>query len=163
MNATAPRRRTLLRTAALLGLAVATASCGESVTETGRTVMLTSLSAAEQRWHDAGLRSYRMDVLRVCQCLRVAGPARVEVADGVVTARTQVQTGLQVPDAIRPSYPGVEGLFDVIRESIDRKPARLSVLYHPQYGYPVEAFIDFDRSTSADNLRIEITEFIISR
>ena len=67
----------------------------------------------------------------------------VEVSARVVVAVRDSETGNPVAPELEELYPGVEGLFEVVQDALDRDAHRVTVLYDPTLGYPREISIDY--------------------
>ncbi len=93
------------------------------------------LSDARRRWANKGPASYSIDLFRSCECTPdMTGPVVVNVQNGTVQSRFY-RTGGTVPPNIAPSFPGVEGLFDLIANARQRNAHRVEVRYDRELGY----------------------------
>ena len=57
-------------------------------------------------------------------------------------------------------YESIDALFALLRDWLDRSPARFDVDYHPTFGYPTRANLDGSRNIADDELTFEVTEFL---
>jgi hypothetical protein len=120
---------------------------------------LTDLERAEARWDRSGPASYVYAVQRICFCLvEETGPIRVRVEDGVAVEWTYVATGNPLPDAARPRFPTVDGLFDILREAYAADAHDVRVSYDPDLGYPTEFSIDYEEQVADEELGMRVTE-----
>ncbi len=113
------------------------------------------LARAERRWHAAGIADYRYPVERLCYCPPASlGPAEVVVRGGSVAEVRVPGTGEALPPEFAHLFPGVEGLFEVVRDAIRQDPHRLDVDYHDGLGYPMEIDIDYRRDVIDEELSV---------
>ena len=68
----------------------------------------------------------------------------VSVVDGRVTQVSFAEAGFtgDVPDPGR--FGPVGELFEFLQDAIGRDAVRIDATFHPELGYPVEVFVDFD-------------------
>ncbi len=117
------------------------------------------LSDARRRWAAQGPTSYSIDLFRSCECTPdMTGPVVVNVQNGTVQSRFY-RTGGTVPPNIAPSFPGVEGLFDLIADARQRNAHRVEVRYDRDLGYPVWLVIDYDRAIADDESTYSVMAF----
>lgn len=74
-----------------------------------------------------------------------------EVSQGIVTVEAGQVVDVDLPLSngttfgFRFNYPlSIQGLFDRLQGALNQNPASARITYHPDFGYPTEAFIDFD-------------------
>lgn len=97
-----------------------------------------------RKWEAAAPQSYVFDLERLCFCGEEArGPVRIRVTSGVPTAWAYVQGGGEVAADLRPFFPGVEGLFDVLEEAVRENAHQIQVTWDPQTGAPLDLWIDY--------------------
>ena len=79
-----------------------------------------------------------MTVTRYCfSCpLEGTGPVVVTVENGVVQSRSFALTSTAVPTAYAPSFPTIDGLFEIVESARRDDDVRLDVSFDPKYGYP---------------------------
>ena len=87
-----------------------------------------------------------------------------EVSRGIVTVEGGMVTDVELPltegefFGFRFNYPlSVEGLFDRLQNALDQDPAQFRVSYHPDFGFPVEAFIDYDERIADEENGFRVT------
>ena len=51
----------------------------------------------------------------------------------------------------------VAGLFDLIQEAIDQGAYSISVVYHPDLGYPASLGIDYDRRIADEEVGFRVS------
>jgi hypothetical protein len=85
-----------------------------------------ALTAARERWAEAGLDTYRFTIEDDCGECDPDGPRQVVVWDAETSAGAQ---------------PTVDGLFTQIEAAITER-RDVEVAYHPNLGHPIEIWID---------------------
>jgi hypothetical protein len=121
--------------------------------------LLTELEANRQRWMDLGLSDYDLTLLRGCFCpIESIGPVTVRVRNGEIVSQTYTETGMGVSEQHAIFFPDVEGLFDVILESIQSDADHMTVSYDSNTGAPAEIFIDSIEAAVDDELTITVVE-----
>ncbi len=102
------------------------------------------LDANRAKWEAIGWKNYRLriDVLEFIP---------EEVSQGIITVENGFVSDVDLPLSegdffgFRFNYPlAIEGLFDRLQNALDQDPVQFRVTYHPDFGFPVEAFIDYD-------------------
>ncbi len=51
-----------------------------------------------------------------------------------------------VPEPER--FGPIQDRFDFIRDAIEQEASRIDVQFHPEFGYPLKVFVDFDERTA---------------
>ena len=91
------------------------ASCGLI---TGNDDEESELRRAELRWSRSGVQDYQVVVQYLCFC-GYTRPVRLTIRSGNVVSRVDAETGQPVP-SFGENVRDVAGLFDLIREAMDR-------------------------------------------
>lgn len=121
--------------------------------------LLIELEANRGRWTDLGWLDYDLTLARSCFCLLESiGPVTVRVRNGGIVSQTYTETGTPVPEQHAVFFPAVEGLFDVILESIESGADHITVTYDSNTGAPTEIFIDSIENATDDELTITVIE-----
>jgi len=123
------------------------------------------LSRNQQKWQDAGISHYRIELNLSCFCaFRDQLPLTVEVKDGEVVSVIDA-TGIAV-SADDPNYQYFVELATIDRlftelESVTASAdaGEVIVKYDPTYGYPTEASIDYIKEAIDDELYVSIAGF----
>lgn len=98
------------------------------------------------KWEAAGLTDYEYAYQRTCFCPpELTRAVRLEVREGEVVAGNFLDTEEAVPDTALTRYPVIEDLFQEVRQALEGGADSVFVAYHPELGYPTEAYIDFAR------------------
>jgi hypothetical protein len=120
-----------------------------------------ALDAARARWRQAGLASYEYGYRKFCECHRDAPPETVvSVRDGKVVNVRHRPVGFttEVPAAEKnfEYYWTVDGLFELLQTALDRQ-VQVRAEYDAKLGFPTQIHIDYDKSSSSDDLDLELT------
>lgn len=120
---------------------------------------LLELEARQALWDSNGPESYEYAIERICYCpLEYIGPVRIRVEEGIVVERVYVDSGLAVPDEIAPSFPTVNGLFELLRSAYENGAHEVTVTYDPALGVPVDFWIDYVEMAVDEELGMRVTE-----
>jgi hypothetical protein len=112
------------------------------------------LEEAERRWVAAGPERYAYTFRETCFC--GPGDRRIEVAAGEVVS---VEPAENVdPGQTLEGYT-VEGLFALIRESLDRDPDDVTLEFDPAAGYPTRVFFDYDHRAVDEEWGFRVQDF----
>lgn len=107
--------------------------------------LLQHVERARARWNAARLDRYTYDLYRICECTpEMAGPVSVLV-EGVGPVGWSYQDGSPVPVEVRPGFPSVDGLLDLIEDAIRRSAWEVTVQYDTETGVPVQFRIDYEQ------------------
>ncbi len=123
-----------------------------------------ALEANRARWASLEIVSYRYEYALNCYCGGPgAQPVAVLVQDGDVVAVSNPD-GSEVAGPWEPAdYPTIEDLFDRVEESLNREPYEARVKYDAQYGYPADAYFDFEQNAIDEEFGFVVTEFVVVR
>ncbi|MDA0329187.1 MAG: DUF6174 domain-containing protein [Gemmatimonadetes bacterium] len=142
----------------VFGGAILLGSCG--TLGLGSSV-LDELERNQERWERVAPAAYQYAVERLCFCgLEARGPVRVTVVGSAVSSRVYVDSGDPVPANFGESFPTVPGLFDILRDAIDRDAHEIRVTYDPETGVPIDFWIDYLEMAIDEELGIRVTEAV---
>lgn len=146
------RAALLVLGAAALG---AVAGCSDPVSVTA-----SELDSHFARWQAAGLRDYRYDFRRSCECAPAATrPATIEVIRGTVARVRFAGDGEELATSEeRRFFPTIDQLFELIDDAVRNNAAVLVVSYHPVLGYPTNISIDYRREVADDEFTIQASK-----
>jgi hypothetical protein len=142
----------------VLFLVLILTACAPSA-ETG-----TELSRNQQKWQDANVSHYSMQLSVTCFC-PVAGvmPMTVEIQDGEVVSLVDVNgDAISVTDPLNDliqKYVTIDRIFAELASASVQEAERLEVAYDPTYGFPTEVTIDFVEQVADDELYLSVTGF----
>lgn len=114
------------------------------------------LNANYNKWTRTGIQEYEYSLAINCFCSTDrTGPHIIRVnGDLIATVNgnsydiTKTGTLYTVPQ-----------LFNLIRESIARKPYRITVEYDNTYGFPKKIYIDYDQNIADEEVGFTLTGF----
>ena len=143
---------------ALAVVALAVSGCSDQGPDLGPQA---ELRRNESLWSTTRPASYVYTVERQCFCLGSSrGPVRVSVVGASVAARVYTATGEPVPEELAELFPSVDGLFDVIRDALQRDAHELRVTYEPGSGVPLEIWIDYVATVIDEELGFMVVEIV---
>ena len=117
------------------------------------------LEISRLKWKENKLNTYRFQFEWQCFCPPdYVAPVLVTVNQGAITKVVDVQSGQPVSLNRYKNYLTMEGLFDFVRSAIDENAIQIDVNYHPKYGFPTKAWIDWNRMVVDEEKGFLITE-----
>ncbi len=116
-----------------------------------------TLDANRAKWEAIGWDDYRIQIDVSEFIPREVSQGIITVADDqVVDVTLPLSNGLNF--GFQFNYPlSIDGLFDRLEESLARDPFNARITYHPDFGYPLEAFIDFDERIADEESGFRVT------
>jgi hypothetical protein len=120
------------------------------------------LDRNEQLWTSTQPARYAFFLQRLCFCgAEVTQRVRIEVANGVVVSRAYADSGRPVPEQWHNLFPPMEGVFQIVREALDRNAAEFDVQYDPEQGYPRTGTFDYVLNAVDEELTFHVTGFSV--
>lgn len=146
------------RSTATLSLIAATIFASAAAADEGA-----ELESARGLWQDAQSGNYRYSFQKYCDCYRGEPPTTVvTVGDGQIrdVFHLHSDSDRQVParEGSFDLYWTVEDLFAKLETAYSRN-ATVRVEYHPNLGYPVSLYIDYDPAFAGDETDLRLREF----
>lgn len=80
----------------------------------------------------------------------------ITVKNGAIVSVVEASTGRPVSAEAMAYYRTIEGLFDFLRQGIDFPAASFRSTYDANFGYPVEADIDYVTGLADDEMSFQI-------
>jgi hypothetical protein len=116
------------------------------------------LRTHEALWSEHGASSYAVQIERRCLC---DDPYEVEleVVDGEIVSGVHVFSRDALTPAELAEQLALGDLFDVVEDALDRRVAGVSVSYDPQIGYVRQLYVDYDGSTTSDDVEYLVAEY----
>lgn len=150
----------ITRTTALLLAIILIAGCtgGSGGAETGAAA---ELRTAREKWEKAGFENYTFHFRWQCFCIQeYVSLVELNVEGGKVVSGSYVEGGGDLgPDRLADYMP-VDQLFDLIQEAVDRDAHSVRAEYDPDYGYPVDVYIDYDEMIADEEKGFTIEKFV---
>jgi hypothetical protein len=107
--------------------------------------LLQHVESARARWNATRPDLYTYDLYRICECTpAMSGPVSVLV-EGVAPVGWSYEDGGPVPAELRPWFPSVDGLLDIIEDAIRQGAWEVTVQYDAETGVPVQFRIDYEQ------------------
>jgi hypothetical protein len=146
----------------VLGLPLVLAACGLTGPDDDDEPERERFHHSVQLWEATEPARYVFLFQRLCFCgTEVTQRVRVEVANGAVVSRTYAETGQPVPAQWHDLFPAMEGVFDIVRDALDRDAAEFDVQYDPDRGYPRSGIFDYVLNAADEELTFRVTDFSV--
>jgi Family of unknown function (DUF6174) len=146
----------------ILGAALGGPACSSSTgptpaaTADDRVATRAAFQQALSRWTSLRISSYEYAFKRTCFCAPpYTDPVRIRVAGGQVVEVVSSRTGQRLPPQ---DYPGIDGLFGMLRAALDANAYAVRASYDPGLGYPTSFYIDQDTRIADEELAVEAGE-----
>lgn len=110
-------------------------------------------------WNASGIEDYRFRYARLCFCIGDS-PVIIEVGADTIVSVTEADTGDPVDPQYMDIYLTIDGVFEVIRDAIERDAFSLSVAYHETLGYPTQVAIDYIENAVDDEITYVASELV---
>ena len=118
------------------------------------------LADAMARWQERGPADYSFVIQKSCECLPEVTQAREVVVRNRAVASVRYTSSMQPVDArYAADSPGVEGLFEIVDEAIEREAVRIDVTYDDHLGYPTRIEVDYSSPEVDDEVLYTISAF----
>jgi hypothetical protein len=117
------------------------------------------LDSREKVWEEKGPSAYAMTVLRLADDETSVRAVVLHVEAGRIVTGEYHDTGEVVAAAVLARHLTVEGMFDLIRDALNRRVVGISVNYDADYGFPREIIIDYTAQRTDDDVYISVSEF----
>jgi hypothetical protein len=111
----------------------------------GRTTMQANLFRAQSRWDRAGVSAYTYTFETMCFCpeeIRTATDVQVLDAEIIDLSFVDPKFVDEVP--FQERFKTIDELLALVQDAIDRSAASIRAEFHPELGYPVDVFIDYE-------------------
>ncbi|MCC6317009.1 MAG: hypothetical protein IT361_04885 [Gemmatimonadaceae bacterium] len=116
--------------------------------------------SARALWNANGVSNYTVDMRTVCFCVGAGYWKRFTVRANVVTSIVRLDTGTPEPLAVDPPVGApVDVAFDLVDDAVRVDASQFSAAYHPRWGFPVRASIDFSAGVADDEIQFELANF----
>ena len=88
-------------------------------------------------------------------------PVIISVRDGMIDQIKYAEGGAAIDKSNYAKYKTIEGLFDFIRDGINRRAYQIKATYDIQLGYPSYAFIDYSARTADEEMGFEAKDLTV--
>lgn len=107
--------------------------------------LLQSVLTHWQQWQALDLRSYQYDYQRICFCpSEITQKVTITVSNGQISSIVNTASGASVTPAFKEQFLTVDGIYQLITQSLRSQVNRLTVEFDDLYAYPVNLYIDKD-------------------
>lgn len=107
------------------------------------------LEENQRLWRDSGIESYTFR-FQAGGSWFSTGVVNVEVHSGSVYSIVDAESGDPIDARSLSNYRTIDGLFEKVRDALDRDADVLSVTYDETLGYPTSIRIDYDENMRDD-------------
>jgi hypothetical protein len=125
-------------------------------------LLLDQLEIAEERWEANGAASYSYVLARPCNCAAQLPDVRVTVTNHAVTSVVYVDTEEPLPAGELSQYRTLPAYFDVVRDAIRRRVPQFHAAYDEDRGFIEQLLINYDVTTSTDDISLVISDFTVT-
>lgn len=115
------------------------------------------LQRAMEQWNTQGIDDYRMTIRR--QGGMVGGAAIITVRDGEPVSVQGIAPTEGMPAGFFQYFDTVEELFHILEVAHRDKSDRIDAEYHPQFGVPMDVYIDPAKNVVDEEYGFEIETF----
>ena|SRR5262245_10606192 len=123
---------------------------------------LDRLTAAEARWHAAGIHNYDYVIGFSCGlCVFPLRPVSVQVRGDTTMSVRYVDDGSPVDTARLSGFGTIDGTFEALRRDLLLEPDRFNAVYDARLGYPMNAFVDMHTDAADDESGFTISELTV--
>ena len=106
--------------------------------------------------------NYQFNFRWICFCaLKSMEPVNITVRENRIDSAAFVEGDVPVAIEGLKRYRTIEGLFDLLQEGIDENAHSILVDYHPELGYPIDGWIDYEEAIADEELGFEINGLVV--
>jgi len=118
----------------------------------------------QKKWQEANISHYRFELNIVCFCtFRNRMPLQIEVLNGQIVAMTDASSHrIAATDphyGYFSRYATVDRLFSELQSNLKGQADQVTVVYHPNYGFPTRISIDRIKGAADDELGLIVSGF----
>ena len=123
---------------------------------------ISSLEESQEKWNSHNLKSYRMNLSIVCNCIPTPD-VDIRVDDGKISLINANGSSYANPDIDSTFWHAktVDGLFSFIDEKLSENPFQKTLKFNSKYGYPEEIFFDIDEMIADEEIGYFIHSFSV--
>jgi hypothetical protein len=116
-----------------------------------------TLEANRTLWSSSRIQSYRYRFRWECFCGQdVVQIVEVTVMRGSVVSVVDAVTGKPLAAEAAARYRTIDGLFDFLRQAVDRPANSVRSAFDPKLGYPSAAYVDYVASIADEEMGFRI-------
>ena len=121
---------------------------------------ISSLEESQEKWNSHSLKSYRMNLNIVCNCIPTPD-IDIRVDDGKISLINANGSSYVNPDIDSTFWHAktVDGLFSFIDEKLSENPFQKTLKFNSKYGYPEEIFFDIEETIADEEIGYVVHSF----
>ena len=120
------------------------------------------LNLNRAKWTSAMVSDYQFNFRWICFCaMESMASVNITVRENRIDSAAFMEGGAPVAVGGLEGYRTIDGLFDLLQEGIDKNAHSISVDYHPELGYPIDVWIDYEEATADEELGFEIDSLVV--
>ena len=121
---------------------------------------ISSLEESQEKWNSHSLKSYRMNLNIVCNCIPTPD-IDIRVDDGKISLINANGSPYVNPDIDSTFWHAktVDGLFSFIDEKLSENPFQKTLKFNSKYGYPEEIFFDIEEMIADEEIGYVVHSF----
>ena len=120
------------------------------------------LDQNRKKWMSKMVSNYQFNFQWICFCaLKSMEPVNITVRENRIDSAAFVEGDAPVAIEDFKRYRTIEGLFDLLQEAINRNAHSILVDYHPELGYPIDGWIDYEEAIADEELGFEINSLLV--
>ena len=121
---------------------------------------ISSLEESQEKWNSHSLKSYRMNLNIVCNCIPTPD-IDIRVDDGKISLINANGSSYVNPDIDSTFWHAktVDGLFSFIEEKLSENPFQKTLKFNSKYGYPEEIFFDIEEMIADEEIGYVVHSF----
>ena len=121
---------------------------------------ISSLEESQEKWNSHSLKSYRMNLNIVCNCIPTPD-IDIRVDDGKISLINANGSSYVNPDIDSTFWHAktVDGLFSFIDEKLSENPFQKTLKFNSKYGYPEEIFFDIEEMIADEEIGYVVHSF----
>jgi len=120
------------------------------------------LDQNRKKWMSQMVANYQFNFRWICFCaLEYMTPVNITVRENRIDSAAFVEGDVPVAIEELKRYRTIDGLFDLLQEGIDKNAHSILVDYHPELGYPIDGWIDYEAAIADEELGFEINGLVV--
>ena len=115
------------------------------------------LDQNRKKWLSKLVSNYQFNFRWECYCgQEYVKPVSISVRENRIVDVAFVTDNVPFTIGTLWKYRTVDGLFDLLQKGINQKAYSISAEYHPEFGYPMDFWIDYEKYTVDEELGFDI-------
>ena len=116
-----------------------------------------------KKWDSEMASNYQFSFQWSCYCtMDFVAQVNITVLENRIHSAAYVDGDVSIPlEVAIERYEAMDGLFDLLQSAIDENAYTISANYHPDLGYPIEVWIDYEKNSVDEELGFTIHNLIL--